>query len=153
MPILFQSENGRVVQLNEPAMQSRAIFKLSDTPISFQAQASIVTRLTISKRVNMQFLHAIGSQIYVYSFGDRIGQASLSGLAFTDVCSARDLLGAEQMLMWYKQHKASVRRDPVKIMIGKQTLETFITDFTEDVVDPTTNLVQWGATLALLPED
>lgn len=153
MPVLFQSTNGRVVQLVEPAMQARTLYKLPDSPITFQKQSSIVTRLTISKRVNMQFLHSIGSQIYVYSFGDRIGQASLSGLAFTDVCKQRDQLGAEQMLMWYKQYKASARRDPLKILIGQQTLEAFVIDFSEDVVDPSTNLVQWGTQLMLLPED
>jgi hypothetical protein len=62
-------------------------------------------------------------------------------------------VGGEKMMLWYKQNRASKKADPVRVTIGKTVIEGFVTNFTEDVVDPSLKLVQWGVTMASLPED
>jgi hypothetical protein len=57
------------------------------------------------------------------------------------------------MLLWYKQNRSSKRQAPVQVTLGNTAIEGFVTGFTEDVVDPSLNLVQWGVNLASLPFD
>lgn len=159
MPLIFQTRPGQVVKLDDPALSCNTNFLTVDPDITFEAQRSIITRLTISQQVNVQFLHTLGSLIYVYVFGDRMGSVSLSGLSF--LCGCDDAggspsgaeIGAEKMMLWYKQNRASKKADPVQVTIGKTVIEGFVTNFTEDVVDPSLKLVQWGVTMASLPED
>jgi hypothetical protein len=158
--LLFQSRPGAVVALEDPAAQcSVQLLGLKNDDgqpaagVSFETERSIVTRLTIGQQVNLQFLHSLGDLIHVYVFGDRMGSVGLSGLAFACACPDGSDLGAEQMLAWYKRNRASRRKDPLKIAIGRTVIEGFVTGFTEDVVDPSLGLVQWGASLAALPDD
>lgn len=161
MPVLFQTQPGRVVRLDDAAAQCRAeLLKVgededTDGQIDFTEQASIVTRMTISEQVNVQFLHTLGAQIFIYVFGDRIGQISLSGLSFA--CGCDDLAslnhGAELMYDWYKTNRTSKRELPLRLMLGDTPIEGFVTGFTEDVVDASTKLVQWGVTMMTLPDE
>lgn len=156
MPVVLASRPGQVVELADPALACNTRFLGLDPNISFGVERSIVTRVTVSQQVNVQFLHTLGSLIYVYVFGDRMGQVTLSGLSFACVCPDAEQgveLGAEKMLLWYKQNRASRRAGPVRVTIGTTAIEGFVTSFTEDVVDPSLRLVQWGVTLASLPED
>jgi hypothetical protein len=154
--LLFQGRAGTVVKLQEPGVQctAKVLGMDSEDLISFDNQRSIITRMTFSQQVNIQFLHTFGALVYVYVFGDRMGQIGLSGLSFACSCPSNDTRhGAELMYLWYKARRASKRPKPLRIMIGKQAIEGFVTGFHEDVVDPSLNLVQWGVNLASLPED
>jgi hypothetical protein len=160
MGLVFQTKPGQVVQLEEPAMSCDVglyAINSSGAGINYTSQKSIVTRLTISQRANVQFLHGLGSLIYVYVFGDRMGTISLSGLAFLCACPGQGQgsagHGANNMITWYRDHRVSRRKSPLRFTIGSAVIEGFVTGFTEDIVDPSTNLVQWGVELASLPED
>lgn len=151
--ILFQSLKGRVVKLPDPAARCDVQLLSINPTITFKSQASIVTRFTMSQQVNAQFLHTMGAHVYVYVFGDRIGSVSLSGLSFSCTCD-HEAPGAELMYDWYKTNRVSKRREPIQVTIGSAIpIEGFVTGFTEDLVDPATNLVQWGVNLVTLPED
>jgi hypothetical protein len=153
MPTLFQTKPGSVVKLEDGALQCSTQLLDLDPRITFETERSIVTRLTMSQKANVQFLHTLGSLIYIYVFGDRIGTIGLSGLSFACECPSGEELGAVKMYQWYKRHRASRRRAPVRVMLGREVIEGFITDFTGDVVDPSLNLFQWGVNLMTLPED
>lgn len=153
MPMLFQSRPGAVVRLDDPAVQCNAQLLGLNPAITFDSERSIVTRLTVAQQVNVQFLHTLGSLVYVYVFGDRMGTVSLSGLAFNCPCPDDSSLGAEKILLWYRRARASKRKEPVRVTIGKTPIEGFVTGITEDVVDPSIGLVQWGVNMASLPED
>lgn len=155
MPIFFEGNRGRVVRLDDPAAQATLGFvKVADAPIRYASQLAIITRLTISQQANVQFLHTLGQAIYIYVFGDRIGQVGLSGLAFNQSCDVADGggLGIERMLAWYATYRVSRRGAPVRVMVGNTPIEGFVTGATHDTVDAETGLVQWGITLMALPE-
>lgn len=158
MPLVFQNKPGQVVMLDDPALSCNTSFMGFDpadpnSGIYFETERSIVTRLTVSQQVNVQFLHSLGSLIHVYVFGDRMGSVSLSGLSFACECPNGAEIGAEKMLLWYKRNRASKRATPLRVTIGKSVIEGYVTGFNEDVVDPSMKLVQWGVTMASLPED
>lgn len=55
---------------------------------------AIVTQIAIQSQSNYQFLHSLENLIYVYSFGDRIGETTLAGIGFVRPCGgAGGLLG------------------------------------------------------------
>lgn len=153
MKMLFQSRPGVVVKLDDPAVQCETQMLGLTPDITFEVERSIVTRLTISQQVNIQFLHTLGALIYVYVFGDRIGAVNLSGLSFACECPGGSELGAEKMMLWYKTNRASKKRELVEVQIGKTVIRGFVVSFTEDVVDPSLNLVQWGVSMTALPEE
>ena len=155
MAILFESGAGRVVRLNDPAAQAQVGFMAvgGGRGITFENQLSIITRMTMSHQVNVQFLHTIGAHIYIYVFGDRIGSLSLSGLAFQHVCDKPGESGAAKMYAWYKANRASKIKDPLRVTIGDEVIEGFVVAFNEDVVDPSIDLVQWNVQLVSLPAD
>lgn len=159
MPLVFQTRPGQVVKLDDPALACNTSFlsvgsARDGSAISFDTQTSIVTRFTVSQQVNLQFLHSLGSLIHIYVFGDRMGSVNLSGLSFACACpDDGESMGAEQMLLWYKSNRASKKADPCRVTVGQTVIEGFVTGFTEDVVDPALRIVQWGVTMASLPED
>lgn len=156
---IFQSIPGQIVAVPDPAVQcSIRLLSLrspqgDDVSITFPTQRALVTRLTISQQVNLQFLHALGDIIYVYVFGDRMGSVTLSGLAAGCACPDTGVLGADAMLGWFKKVKASNRQAPIQVVVGTTVIEGFAVGFTEDVVDASIQLVQWGVQLAALPDD
>lgn len=153
MPLVFQSRPGQVVKLDDPALSCNvSFFSLSPT-ISFDSEKSIITRITMSQQVNMQFLHSFGSLIHIYVFGDRMGSINLSGLSFACDCPSGSEFGAEKIMAWYSRNRASKRAEPCRLTIGKRAVEGFANVLNEDVVDPSLNMVQWSISFASLPED
>ena len=155
MPILFQSKIGQVVALDDPAAQcttNRPLFSI-DPDINWNVYRAVITRVTLSQQVNVQFLHTMGSMVYVYVFGDRMGSITLSGLSFFLCSCDNNPPGQNDIYGWYKQNRASKRRDPVTVTIGDAVIKGFVTSFTEDVVDPSLSIVQWGVDMTALPDD
>ena len=61
MPLIFESKVGQVIQLDDPAAQctsSRPLFSM-DPGIDWNNYRAIVTRVTLSQQVNVQFLHTM----------------------------------------------------------------------------------------------
>jgi hypothetical protein len=102
----------------------------------------------------------IGAHVYVYVFGDRIGQIGLSGLGFSCGCAPSGtsepgggVPGAALMYRWYLDNRASKRKDPILVTLGNITLEGFVKEFTENVVDTQSGIMQWDLTMLSLPQD
>jgi hypothetical protein len=156
--IVFESNPGKVIRLRDPALQAQARtinFQATNVDrIDFDFQKSIITRVMFGAQVNVQFLHTLGNNIYVYVFGDRVGQLVLSGLAFGAPCPVKNnIYGAEEMYSWYKTRNASGRAEPLNLLIGnKAVLTGFAVTFNEEVVDAASSLTQWSVTMALIPD-
>jgi len=154
MPILFDGAPGRVIALQDPALQGVVPLVKPNPAITFQGQKSLITRLTIAQETNHQFLHALGGDIFIYVFGDRIGQLTISGLAVSKDCDGGgdSEHGFEKMLKYYKDNKLSKRREPMTVMIGQTPVTGFLGGMTGGVFDHKLLLMQWDLTLFLLPE-
>jgi hypothetical protein len=133
---------------------------IKEENIEFSQHKSIITRVTVSHNCNFQFLHTIGNDIYIYVFGDRIGQITISGLSFpaTNVypggegCEVGEH-GFEHIMRWYEQYRVARRQDPIQITIGaNKTIKGFVVALTGDVVDPATRMFQYNLQMMVLPE-
>jgi hypothetical protein len=159
--ILFSGPPGRVVAMKDPGVAGvlPAALVTPNPVIKFASQKAIITRLMIAQSSSYQFLHTLGGDLYIYVFGERVGNLTLSGMSFAVDCTSGDasgddgVHGIEKMITWYKTNRLSTRSDPVTILVGKQTtLTAFVADFNADVVDQKSFLVAWTLDLMLVPD-
>lgn len=158
MPVLFGGNPGRVVRVDAPTAPCRTrIYDFANPGdrIFLEDWASIVTRVQVSQQSNVQFLHTLGRQVFIYAFGDRVGQMVFSGLSFA--CPCPELTnasnGLEQIYLWYRNRRVARRPAPVRIMLGGSAFDAFAIGMGGDVLDASTGLMQWNLTLSVLPED
>jgi len=171
MPAIFSSCPGRVTAVTVPVDNcSVSVVSIKNgagvAELTYGRDAIILTRINVSQSANMQFLHTLGNRVYVYAFGDRMGQIQLSGLAFAATSDHGDAAPAgsdctktglgyhstKNVLNWYKTNRASTRATPVAVTVFDVPFQGFVVALNADVVDPATQLVQWTISLATLPD-
>lgn len=155
MAILFEANAGRVIAV--PDKSAAGLIQLTNVignePISYIRHGSIITKMGVSAAGNFQFLHTLGNDIYVYTFGDRMGQIVLHGISFTDVCPANNMgfHGIEYLLRWYAQNRIAARKFPVQVAIGANTVfNGFLTGINADGSDAESRVVSFQLTLAVI---
>lgn len=175
MPVIFGGNTGNVVAIRDNVSTGsislgnvsggkdggREAFGLGATPFN-----SIITRIGVSAAGNYQFLHTIGNDVYVYVFGDRMGDITLHGLSFAQACPSAQapasilpaaqtgLHGFEELFNWYSLNRIAATPEPARVRIGaKTTFKGFITGCTGDVADSKTRTIQFQITISLLPDD
>lgn len=156
MVMLWSGEPGRVIGMPDPSVPGSARFIKLMPDHTFEDQTAIITRITVSQETNHQFLHTIGGLIYIYVFGDRIGQVVVQGIAFAKDCADESGVGeggAEKMLEYYKDNRLTAREEEMEVTIGKTPIRGFLTGSSLDIVDPKTRLGQFTYKLATVPED
>jgi hypothetical protein len=109
-----------------------------------------VTGYTLELSTNHQFLHSLDEFIYVFAFGDRVGELTLSGVAFTGcVGSASGPVTnakAESVYSHYLQNRLAAKMAPTQITLGGATsakLLGFLTGMRLEVPNPANPIAQW----------
>ena len=163
MPVIFEGNTGRVSLVDDKVAQGAiSLGKIEGQPsatttpsgatLSFIDHKTIITRIGISTSGNFQFLHTMGNDVFVYVFGDRMGDITLHGLCFADDCNAGQKHGFEWLDDWYLKSRMAQNRDPVTVTIGQGTVfKGFITGLTGDVKDAMTRTIQYQITVSMLP--
>jgi hypothetical protein len=185
MPVVFSGNAGRVSFVNDESAQGTiSLGEIVGNPsagttssthplsagatLSFTNHKTIITRIGISTSGNFQFLHTMGNDVFVYVFGDRMGDITLHGLCFADDCSSPtpphgvtnlggtaqpgQKHGFELLYDWYLNSRMSVNASPVTVTIGQGTVfKGFITGLTGDVKDAMTRTIQYQITVSMLP--
>lgn len=158
MPIIFQNNPGRVVVMQDAATSANIAVASLDPGPTIEQQRSLITSVTVAQQANFQFLHTIGADIYVYTFGDRVGSLTITGVSFLRTCDdAEDAEhGSSRMLSWYEEHRLSRRPDPLMLQIGgRAPLVCFLTGINMEMAvtasGPAPNLAQFALTLAVVP--
>lgn len=168
MPLIFAQNTGRVAAINDAvATGSLSLVSLvGNTRVNYQVHNSIFTRVGVSAGGNFQFLHTISNDVFVYVFGDRMGQVVIDGLSFANKCTASGSTvaqfnpglvtfkhGIEEMIDWYERNRLSARKDPVFVTIGRsKAFAGFITSLSSSVQDPEKRTINFQLTVSLLPD-
>lgn len=126
-----------------------------------------VTGFDLELSTSHQFLHTLDKFIYVYSFGDRIGTYTVSGLGFSDCNNAGLVLATPSggqvggspdenhpkgIYAYYIKNRLGTgtggsggKLEPTKIrMPGGRILLGFLTGFKTSVPNPAHPIVQWA---------
>jgi len=164
VPFLFEKTLGRVYRLDDPVAQGTiGLASISANAVGpggndlgFRPSCrTLITKVGLSNAGNFQFLHTMGNEVYVYVFGDRMGQIVLHGLSFQGDCtSGGEEHGFDQVYDWYKANRVATKSEPVIITIGIRTrFHGFITSFTADAQDSQNMTIPFQVTVAILPEN
>jgi hypothetical protein len=153
------NNRGRVVVLPESRDVSGSILQVENWG-GFNLFKSIFTRVTIAEGTNHQFLHGLGDRIYLYVFGNRIGQISLSGISFFEICgsgSGTTQIGITMVRDFFRRNRLSNRAAPLRITLDPTTVfEAYLHTFQADAVSTastTQRLYQFNLTASLIPDD
>ena len=114
-----------------------------------------ITGYSLDMGTNHQFLHSLDNFIYLYAFGDRIGELTLSGLSFTGSCvqnngggDISDAMGQCAILSYYKDYRVSNSKGTKVSMISlgncSNILRGFLTGIRLDLPQPSAPIVQWA---------
>jgi hypothetical protein len=148
----FSRQVGQIAAFTDPTIPARTLIRLEDWD-GYLVQKSVITSAMLSAQTNLQFLHTMGGNIYVYVFGDRVGTFSLNGLAFDSTCdNSAGLIGVEHVMQYYNQNRASNRAMPLKITLGvASTFVTYLVGMTCQIADPKSRIWEFSYKLALIP--
>lgn len=166
MPLFFAGPAGapvgRTVGFSDPHTLGTATFVELSTPgtngrglpFRWQTERAIITRVALHQSCNFQLMHTLGNELYVYVYGDRVGEARISGLAMANDCdnSGDPRHGFELVLAWYRRNRLARRRSPMTLTIGTTALQVLVAAVHGDVADPGLRLMQFDLSLVLLPE-
>jgi hypothetical protein len=148
----FSRQIGQVAAFVDPTIPARTLIRLEGWD-GYQVQKSVITQATVSGQTNLQFLHTMGGNIFIYVFGDRVGTFSLSGLAFDSTCDmAAGVIGVEHVMQYYNQQRAANRAMPLKITMGvATTFTTYLVGMSCQIADPKSRIWEFSYKLALIP--
>lgn len=112
-----------------------------------------ITGFTLDLGTNHQFLHSLDEFIYVFPFGDRVGELTITGLGFLGACNESAADGQDQqettkgIYDYYIKKRLSQKEgfEPTRITISKtQTpLLGFLTGLHMETLRPEMPIVQW----------
>lgn len=155
MASVFSPCRGKVVVFKPSSCEeSTPIFKLN-LGASNGTLTAPMTGFALELNGNYQFLHTVNDFIYVYSFGDRIGELTISGLGFADVCSIRS--GREQgkkltdVIKFYELNRLKEKRDMTVTIGDDTTFWAFLTGARFEMQDPQTLVGQWSLRFHVVP--
>lgn len=119
---------------------------------------AIVTGMTLEMSGNYQFLHTLNDLVYFYSFGDRVGTLTLTGLGFIQTCANSTKGSVMKMYDYYMEKRAS-KSDGVALNIvltgdsKSIKLWGFLTGMRLDISDSQMGTVgYWSMRFEVLPQ-
>lgn len=117
----------------------------------FEPLASIITSPTVVQRVNAQFQTSLKDSVYVYVFGDQMGNITIAGVAFASRCQSEDS-GMEDVFNYYRDNRASQKKEPIEVTFGKQAISGFLMASELSSRDPDLLTLDFRFTISTLPK-
>jgi hypothetical protein len=123
----------------------------------FNPEAALISGVKYSQSVSKQFQASLDGSIYLYVFGDSMGDVIVQGIAFPQVCSGAGE-GLLEVLKFYEENRASKKSTPIKVTIGKaEAISGFLTstEVTGTGVggdDPSSFFSSYSLTINALPK-
>ncbi len=149
MAHLFSSRNRGVVVVRKVNGSPGVITFLSDFP---QTESVIITAIGYSQAVNAQFLPSLADLVYLYVFGDKMGRVEVSGICFDHTCSdSTAMQGVNRTLSYYRDNRAAVKNQAVKVKLGNNEINGFIIDLSVTTREASYKTMDFRLNIAALP--
>ena len=153
MADIFTVAPGTVVAVDSPGIPLQ--FFLEDWG-GYPAFKSIITGFQVQTRSGVQFLHTLRDFIYVYSFGERIGDIRIQGISFAfnhcDLLGNATFHGLEYVLGYYLLNRVASRPTPVTVVLGGATpFFAFLQDVQMSLTSSENMLGQFSYGLKVIP--
>jgi len=101
--------------------------------------------------VNAQFQTSLKASVYVYVFGDQMGNVGIAGIAFAGKCDGEHS-GMEDVFNYYRDYRASQRKEPIEVTFGKESISGFLTASKMTSKDTSNLTLNFSFTINTLPK-
>jgi len=129
MSMLFASvAPGTAVRVSLPSA-APALIKVDDLSSS---DGIVMTGIGFNLQSNVQYLQTLNERVYVYVYGNNPGQAIVSGVAMSRLCTTMsgDVSGGfAQAWNFYRNNRVSTRRSRATFIVAGVTLRGYIDRF------------------------
>lgn len=120
----------------------------------FDPQYALISGVNYDQKTNQQFEYALDSSIFIYVFGDLMGNVEVQGRSFPATCEGEG--GLAEIFDFYKDMRASKSAAPITVVIGTETIVGFLTAIrlrSENAgEDPAALYSSWGFYINTLPK-
>ena len=110
----------------------------------------IITSLNLGQRTNTQFQQSLENIIYVYSFGDLMGDLQISGIAFPRRC-VDDKNGIQELMKFYKENRVSRAVNHVQITFANEVIRGFLVGLSMNTLDVSSGAHNFTLLLKTIP--
>lgn len=154
MADIFSTVRGSVVAVDGPGVTMRVALEGWQ---GYEGFKSVITGVSLETENGTQFLHTLRDFVYVYTFGERVGQMTVQGLSFAAACEdgegdAPQFHGAEYAYAYYLEARASRLTRPVTVTLGGDTtFFAFVTGMRLDLDDAESALGKFSIGLKTVP--
>jgi len=147
---ILNAQRGRVVAIDNPGIPMSLFIEGWGGFFGFK---SIITQFTVVQQGGVQFMHTLRDFIYIYVFGERIGQMSINGLSFFTSCESSPCHGLEYVNQYYLENRVSESATPLTVVLGCGTpFFGFLVGMTMDLSNPEDIIGQFKLDLRVIPE-
>lgn len=153
MATVFSVRPGYAVAIRDQSLQGAPMRLDLDDWGGFQQRTAIIQGISVARSANHQFLHTLRGFIYIYIFGERIGDLIISGLTLTGRCNGKSLTGFDGVMDYWEHHAAHVRADPIGVEIGQTGFLALMTGVKVDIVNPQAGIGQFMMKLNVVPRE
>lgn len=150
MANIFSVSPGVAVPIRDPRAVPMTIS--ADGWGGFATRQAVVQRVAVSSMGNFQFMHTLRNYIYVYVFGERIGELTLSGLAFAGTCYGGGD-GISKVLAYYSQKGIGFTGKPVGVQVGASGFQAFLIGAQFEINNPEAQMGQFQLKFNILPPE
>ena len=118
----------------------------------FDPLAAIIDAPSIDQSVNVQFQQSLGGPVYVYVFGDSMGDVIIAGTCFAGLCTDESKNGIKEVIDYYDDFRASQNPDLVTVTYGAVSVSGFLTKMALRPKDALYMLTSFQLTINTIPK-
>lgn len=127
---LFQSKPGTVKMLvPEGGITPGALFTWQGSApggaggVANRPMPIVVTSVGYNQSINIQLMSTLKKTVYIYSFGDKVGDLAVSGLAFDRNCDNNTTgWGVDAMFKYYLENRAIKENQTITVTLGSNNI-------------------------------
>lgn len=141
----------RSINIDESLSFAYINFRTFTDEFDGSSNFALLQSLDLSQRTNQQFSLSLRQTIYLYVFGNQMGEVNITGSLFASSCDSSD--GFTKIMAFYTKYRLSSNTEPVDIEVGGTTFEGYLTGLKIHPTDPNTLLTPFSMDVRLLPFD
>lgn len=92
----------------------------------FEPTAALIETVDYSQKTNQQFQYALDGSVYIYVFGDEMGNVQVKGMILPILCTGQSS-GLKEVLDFYATNRASKSQALVEVSVGEEVISGFLT--------------------------
>lgn len=87
----------------------------------------LISGIDYNQTTNQQFQTTLDGSVFIYVFGDRMGDIVVNGVAFKAMCNNSGKSGIEEVIDYYRTNRASVTPRPIIVEVVGKRVSGFLT--------------------------